>query len=129
MCGSKSYEILMADKVTPNSNTAFLNLAQDTSTYVDIRVYTTDPVYFTNANVQYYLKVTLDDYVYRYPQEAVYYEPFRLNMRNCIVESFNIGSWVTNQEYILYTPVEKYPYDQWTHVALAGTSKAPYTNC
>ena len=51
MCGSKSYEIVMADKVTPNSNTAFLNLAQDTSTYVDIRVYTTDPVYFTNANV------------------------------------------------------------------------------
>ena len=85
MCGSKSYEIVMADKVTPNSNTAFLNLAQDTSTYVDIRVYTTDPVYFTNANVQYYLKVTLDDYVYRYPKEAVYYEPFKLNMRNCIV--------------------------------------------
>ena len=88
-----------------------------------------DPVHFTNANVQYYLKVTLDDYVYRYPKEAVYYEPFRLNMRNCIVESFNIGAWVTNQEYILYTPVEKYPYDVWTHVAKAATSKAPYTNC
>ena len=95
MCGPKSYEIVMTDKVTPNTNSAYLNLNKVPG-YVDLEVLTTDPVHFTNAPVTYYLKVTLDDYVYRYPEEAVYYEIFTIDMRNCIVTSFNIGSWITN---------------------------------
>lgn len=71
----------------------------------------------------YYLKVTLSDYVYRYPTEAVYYEAFNLNMRNCIVEDFNIGAWISDKNYILYTPVEKLEYPIWTNSAKAGTTK------
>ena len=95
LCGPKSYEIVMADKTTPNSNTAYLNIVQPGAN-VQLTTYTTDPVHFTNANVRYYLKVTLDDYVYRFPNEAVYYEPFNLNVRNCIIESFDIGSWIAD---------------------------------
>ena len=117
LCGSKSYEIVMADKVTPNPNTAYLNLVHTPGVNIKLETYTTDPVHYTNAPVTYYIKVTLDDYVYRYPEEAVYYESFTVDMRNCQVSSF----WIQNQEYILYTPVEKYPYPQWTSVAAAGT--------
>ena len=46
LCGSKSYEIVMADKTT-NTKTAYLTLRISTKVYID--VYTTDPVYFTNS--------------------------------------------------------------------------------
>ena len=86
-------------------------------------------MYFTNANVRYYVQVTLTDYVYRYPTEAVYYEAFDLNMRNCIVENFNIGAWLNDKTYILYTPVEKLEYPAWTNVIKAGTAKRGATTC
>ena len=47
LCGSKSYEIVMADK-TVNTKTAYLTLQVSTSE-VKIDVYTTNPVYFTNS--------------------------------------------------------------------------------
>ena len=53
-----------------------------------IKTYTVKPVYKTNANVLYYLKVTLDSYLYRYPTEAQYYQSFNLNVRNCEVIGF-----------------------------------------
>ena len=88
LCGSKSYEIVMADKTT-NTNTAYLNLHEPGDLRIDI--YTTNPVYYTNANVVYYLKVTLDDYVDDYYDgdvQAIYYESFNVNMRNCQTTSF-----------------------------------------
>ena len=133
LCGPKTYTLMMADKVTPNQNTTYLNLVnQGTVSAPDvvIQVYTINPVYFTNAQVTYYLRTTLDNYVYRYPVEAQRYESMKLNMRNCIVESFNIANWVRPQRYILYTPVEKYPYTQWTQQPLTGTAKtASPTTC
>jgi len=47
LCGSKSYEIVMADK-TANTKTAYLTLRVSNSE-VKIDVYTTNPVYFTNS--------------------------------------------------------------------------------
>jgi len=55
---------------------------------MNIQVYTTLPEYYTNSNVVYYIKVTLDDYENDYydgDEEAIYYEQFLLNMRNCQV--------------------------------------------
>ena len=101
----------MADK-TVNTKTAYLTLQVSTSE-VNIDVYTTNPVYFTNSQVTFYLKVTLDSYVSTYPAEATYYEPFKLNMKNCQVTSFTKDT-DQSQEYILYTPTEKYPYSFWT---------------
>lgn len=68
----------------------------------------------------YYLKVTLDDYVDDYgDDEATYFESFRLDMMNCQVTSFNKDSDGA-LTYILYTPVEKFPYTEWTDNAQAS---------
>ena len=95
LCGNKEYAIVMADK-TVNTNTAYLNLQNPGISSMQIYVQSNSPSHKTNANVQYYLAVTLSDYVYRYPTEAVYYQSFNLNMRNCEVKDFNIGSWITD---------------------------------
>ena len=47
LCGSKSYEIVMADK-TANTKTAYLNL-QVSNSEVKIDVFTENPVYYTNS--------------------------------------------------------------------------------
>jgi len=70
----------MDDKTT-NTKTAYLNLRTSSSIYID--VYTIDPLHFTNRFFTFYLKVTLDSYLSTYPDEATYYESFRLNMKNC----------------------------------------------
>ena len=68
---------------TSNTNTAYLTL-RETATNLYIDVVTSDPVYYTNADVTYYIKVTLDDYVDDYgDDEATYFEIFLLNMLNC----------------------------------------------
>lgn len=57
---------------------------RETATNLYIDVVTSDPVYYTNADVTYYIKVTLDDYVDDYgDDEATYFEIFLLNMLNC----------------------------------------------
>ena len=129
LCGSKSYEIVMADQVTSNTNTAFLTLT-NTGDPMTISVYTNDPVYYTNAQVTYYLKVTLLDYQDDYSdgdEEAIYYEAFLLNMKNCQVTSFTKDADFT-QSYVLYTPVEKIPYTAWVDVAAVGTTNGA-SNC
>ena len=72
LCGAKTYEIMMADQLTANENTVYLNL-YDTGGYNRIQVSTSDPIYYTNSQVTYYIKVTLDDYVYQYPDEATHF--------------------------------------------------------
>ena len=78
--------------------------------------------------MQYYLKVTLDDYLYQYPDEATHYQSFLLNMMNCQVKSFNKDANAV-EDYILYTPVEKYPYTAWTDNAQSGYIPSGQTNC
>lgn len=49
-------------------------------------------------------------------------------MMNCQVTSFNKDEDLV-EEYILYTPVEKYPYTPWTDNAQPGYIPAAQTNC
>jgi len=76
--------------------------------------------------VTYYLKVTLDDYQGEHgdvgaygDDESTYFEVFVLDMMNCQVTSFTKDA-DRAEEYILYTPVEKYPYTEWTDNAQGG---------
>ena len=48
-----------------------------------ITVDTDDPVWFTNAYSNYYLKSTLDDYIILYPTEVTRWHPFKLMIINC----------------------------------------------
>jgi hypothetical protein len=48
LCGSKTYEIVMADQETSNPNTAYLTLRTDAyGVYIDVD--TTNPAYYTNS--------------------------------------------------------------------------------
>ena len=110
VCGAKSYAIVMADK-SANTNTAYHNSAVSSS--IAITTYTTDPVYVTNANVQYYLRVTLDDYYSSYTATARD-DGYNLNMVSCVISSFNDKVADKVDTYMLYTPVRKYDYTLWT---------------
>ena len=105
----------MADK-TANTNTAYHNLGSISSN-IPIETVTSDPVYKTNANVQYYLRVTLDDYFTTYPATARD-DGYNLNMVSCILSSggsaFPTKAADKVDTYLLYTPVRKYDYALWT---------------
>ena len=90
----KTYEIYREDKTTlvsadGSGDYPFLTWtdsdhAQTTDpTDIVISVQTTDPVYYTNADVTYYIKATLDNYVILYPDEATIWVPFLVNIQNC----------------------------------------------
>ena len=49
-------------------------------------------------------------------------------MKNCQVTSFNKDA-DSAEEYILYTPTEKYPYTTWTDNAQSSYIKSGDTNC
>lgn len=128
ICGTKSYAIYESDQTTPNTKTAYMNLV-NTGAQLEIHVYTTLPEYYTNADVTYYLKVSLDDYVVDYEKygHVVYYNQFKVNMKNCQVTGFNKDNDQT-YNYILYTPVIKKPYTAFTDIAQAGTIRTG-SNC
>lgn len=115
VCGAKSYAIVMADK-SANTNTAYHDLGS-VSGNIPIQTYTTDPVYVTNANVQYYLRVTFNDYYTTYPATARD-DGYNLNMVSCVLTSggsaFPTKAADKVDTYMLYTPVRKYDYDLWT---------------
>ena len=49
-------------------------------TDIILSVRTNDPQYYTNANVQYWIKATLDDYIILYPTEATQWISFNVNL-------------------------------------------------
>ena len=71
-----------------------------------ISVRTNDPAFYTNSNVQYWLKATLDNYVILYPEEATHWEPFNVNIQNCQVTDYNfadpVASYQWDTDHILY---------------------------
>ena len=97
-----------------------MNLRVDGS-LVKVEVQTNDPVHYTNSQVQYYVKIELDDYVLDYEKygHVVMYNSVLVNMKNCQVLSFNKDA-DQSYNYILYTPVHKYPYTAFTDNAQAG---------
>ena len=91
VCGQKTYEIYLEDQETlinSDDNPYLTWTDSDHATSSDpsgiiLSVETCDPVYYTNANVVYYLKATLDDYVILYPDEATLWVAFNVNLENC----------------------------------------------
>ena len=61
-----------------------------------ISIITTEVKYFTNADVQYWLKVTLDDYVLLYPDEATHWEAFNVNIQNCLLNDLTFSDPTTS---------------------------------
>ena len=49
-------------------------------TDIQVHAQTSNPAYFTNKDVTYWLKATLDDYVILYPEEATRWESFNVNI-------------------------------------------------
>ena len=49
-------------------------------TNIQIHAETSNPAYYTNSKVTYWLKATLDDYVILYPEEATRWESFNVNI-------------------------------------------------
>jgi hypothetical protein len=77
---------------------------------------TTDLSEVTNADVQYYLKVYLPDYEVSSPSTAILYEPFLVNIKNCLIDSFTTDSDSSNSYnvyagkiYIAYSPFVEVP--------------------
>ena len=73
-----------------------------------ISVRTNNPALYTNSNVRYWLKATLDDYIILHPTEATHWEPFNVNIQNCQVTDYHFADpvdsylWDSGNGYILY---------------------------
>ena len=126
VCGQKTYGIYLDDQETPinsvdNPYITWVDSDHATDsdpTGIQISVYTTDPVYYTNANVQYWLKATLDNYIILYPDEATHWEPFNVNILNCQVTDYSFSdptsSYQWDTDHILYNIYTPY---QWIDMA------------
>ena len=79
LCGQKTYGVYLADQVTEINATdhPYITFTDGSpSSDLVITVYTIDPVYYTNADVTYYIKSTLNDYIILYPTEATRWVAF-----------------------------------------------------
>jgi hypothetical protein len=126
-CGIKLLELFDSDQFTPTS-ASYLSLSNvtpsSTATPLTLTIDTDDPQYATNSNVVYYIKVSLVDY----PDGEVYYEPFNLNIRVCMIQSITSDSDLSHT-YNIYTPVEYITYSEFTQVHVAGTQKPLDSDC
>ena len=85
LCGKKSYTIYYEDKVNVVVED-WLAISQfGNSDSYQIILQTDDPALYTNAFVQYWVKVTLDDYVSAYEAQVTHWEPLLINILNCQV--------------------------------------------
>ena len=78
LCGPKTYQIYEDDQITPFTE-PFLTLESE-ATFTLLTLQTDDPIFFTNSNVQYFMKITLDDYVDAYASKVTLWEPFLINI-------------------------------------------------
>jgi hypothetical protein len=123
VCGKKTYQIFRSDQVTEMDTAGSVypyftwtdsvwDPAAHPSSLV-LQVHTTDVQYFTNANVVYWIRATLDDYLILYPTESTQWFSFNVNIENCIVDSYTfsdptssyqwdpVNNWIL---YNIYTP-------------------------
>ena len=75
-------------------------------------------MYYTNADVTYYIKATLDDYLVLYETEATQWIPFIVNIFNCQVTGYSFPTF-TDPIYNVYTPIYWIEMTAFTEV---GTS-------
>ncbi len=69
-----------------------------------LRVQTNDPVYYTNANFNFYLRVSLSDYEILNPDNCVRWQSIPLNLKSCRIGDFSFAS-IADVTYNVYTPV------------------------
>jgi len=118
LCGPKTYTLYKTDKLTLQTE-AYLALTvgtTDPSKDWELTLVTSDPVYYTNSNVAYHVRVQLDDYVDDYPDEVVHFEPFNINIKNCQIHDF-VTVAVPLTTYNVYTPVVYIPITEFVQDA------------
>ena len=99
---------------------------------IDISVYSESPSVYTNQDTTYYLLIELTDYIAAYPDMdgfARYREYFTVNLRNCIVNSLNVGTVHSETIYNIYTPVQWQVMDEFTMEVDTATLKDGDTDC
>ena len=115
LCGPKSYAIYKSDQLTEHSE-AFLTLTLLGSVQWRLSLQSNDPADYTNADVQYYLRVSLDDYRILNPDEVIHFEPFTINLKNCQVDDL-VTVPVADIPYNVYTPIVEIPITEFVQVA------------
>lgn len=84
-------------------------------------------MYYTNTDVVYYIKATLDDYIILYPTEATLWVPFNLQIINCQVTDYNFPAVSVPTLYNIYTPIYWIPMTTFTEVV--ATDPLSRTSC
>lgn len=90
LCGPKSYQLY---KSYPNNDRfraelhdplkqPWISMTASAPNQI-LSVQTNDPVYYTNSLFNFYLHVSLDNYVILNPVNAVRWEPIPINLKNC----------------------------------------------
>lgn len=105
----------------------WISLAYSAPNYI-LTVQTNDPVYFTNAYVTFWVKVSLSDYSTLNPVNDVRWEPIQIMLKNCQVTDFTFPA-VADVTYCIYTPVTHILMTQFTEVDQAGFIKPAMTSC
>jgi len=113
-----------ADKTTAADSTLLSVVSGNT-----IKITSTTAVAkVTNANVQYYLKVALDNYGASNPTSAIHYEPFFVNIKSCLITTFNADADASHT-YNLHTGTLYIPYTPFVEVPDATTLRAGASSC
>ena len=102
-------------------------------TDIQVHAQTSNPAYYTNQNVIYWLKATLDDYIILYPEEATRWVSFNVNIQNCQVTALSFSdptssyNWDPSDsmiKYNIYTPLTWITMDLFTETADTSTTAA-----
>jgi len=121
LCGTKTMEWLMADGTTIINN-GDVNAMTYTNTRIHIQSNTL--LHATNAVVTYIIRVRLDKYYEQYPNESYNSRPFTINLRTCVVTSFQKVNPSNPFAYSVYTPVVYLPFTPFVENVQAGTVKS-----
>ena len=89
---------------------------------------TNDPVYYTNSNFFFYLRVSLEDYVILNPVNAVRWEPIPINLHNCQISDFTFPA-VADVNYNVYTPIIYIIMTQFTETSISNPRVSSPATC
>jgi hypothetical protein len=94
----------------------------------EIRVQTNDPIYYTNALINFYLVVTLDDYVILNPVIATHVQTVPINLHNCQITDFTFPT-LSAVEYNVYTPIIHILMTRFTETSRSNPRPSSPTTC
>jgi hypothetical protein len=133
LCGAKTYQLYKSypDRYSaqlhdPNTQ-PWISLTFNSPNW-ELKVQTNDPVYYTNANFFFYLRVSLDDYVILNPVNDVRWEPIPINLHNCQISDFffpTIADW----NYNVYTPIIYIEMTRFTESSISNPHASSPSTC